>query len=413
MFTPPISFKQLQRDTQQMDNVPITKVARRLLWKSALTEIGQWYFTQDEMELINLYMREGTTQKFSDLCLLSWQGNFATKGVHYFKEYPKRYGPKQYFATLEELAQILDKTSLTTFEEEDQALKLKMLLSINEEILNHIAWGLYLAYQAGGIRKDFCTSISLREFHDLHQQLLLAAELYLALFISNQPPIASWCRQVQKFIGSHPYRFIANLANNGTRGNNGSFFRLRWGGHEIANVLHALKIKAFAASNNLQFDVIVAPFYAGITCGALAYVALQTIFPKLEYWLHVYSVHEDHVRCGEWEKTTKREISQRISQIPAIVRPQTTVNKKNILLLSYALEDGKVLEGLNRYYRQLEAGSVYLSAVEGDNAQLSFTDHSVHYKDLALVIPPSFTTIGIAPWRHQQKLCKSAVAKNL
>lgn len=398
-----LSFDHFRRDPDQIRDLPMSYTTRRLLWKYPCTEIGQWSFDGEELDLLSLYLREGPVNEFKESCLIFGEDRFLSKGTHYFKEY-SRSGPKHFMTTLEDFAELLQKIAAAAFEEDDLPLRLKTLLTIAEEILNHIAWGNYLAYQAGGVRKNFTAYVTPREIQSLQAALLAAARMYLSLLSQEQGDVSGFLEEVRScFRRADTFRFMARLSDVGTKESDGTFFRLRWGGHELENAVHSWRIKAHFAGGELPLNAVAAQFYAGLTTAALAHAALLPLYPHLEYWVHVYAICEDHVKMGEWEKKTRREIEERLAQIPPLVRPNADVAGKSVLIPAYALEGGAALKGLGNYYSQLGAGPVYLSAVEAEKDRLDFSRVPVRYEGMEFTVPPTFLYTGPAPWRQFQK----------
>lgn len=393
-----ISWEQMRSDPQKGKDIPFSTAVKEALWKTQVSIIGQWELSQDEMDLLNLYVREGTTKRFIE-CLFPKEGGFWSKGKHYFKAYSKHYGVKDFMAFTENLVDLLDRVFAVKFEKDDLSLRAKVSLVIAEELLNHLCWGLYLVYMGGGVRNDFhVKNVTPDEISAMENAMLLSARIYMELLTRENPEISDWGQKILKALANRNLGFISTLAGKGGRGVDGSFFRLRYGCHELQNAIHALKIQA---SFSLPLDFMVGPFYSSLTCAALAYAALLSTQPNLNFTTHVYSAYEDHVKIGEWEDKKRRDILARISQIPPFVRPYASVMGKRILLVTNDLGDGKALLGLAHFYEELGAQAVYTSAVEAKNNQMDFASHQFQGREITVL--PTFLSAGPSALRHRQK----------
>ncbi len=395
-------MEQMQSDPQTIQGFPVSALVLQTIWKNSLTNIGQWEFSQEEIELLSLYIREGQSKKFIESCLIPFEQVFKTKGIHYFKEYSKRYGIKDFMEFHETLIGLLEKISLIKFEEDDLSLQCKTTLAIAEELLNHVCWGLYLLYQAAGIRSDFqAKNIDPDDFLFIEKAVILASQLYLSLLTKERTDISSFCEKISLLVSPLHLGFISTLASKGSRGVDGSFFRLRNSCNEIANALHALKIKDFI--QKFSCDFFIAPFYSSLSCAALAYSACMDQNTDLTFSIHPYSHYEEHVRCGEWEDKKSRDILARISQIPPLIRPYAQVSGKRIFILTGNPGDGKVLRGLRNYYKELGASCVYLSCVEAPKEYGNPNRGPFKIQDMELAVAPTFFSTGPAPLRQWQK----------
>lgn len=405
MLSSILSLSQFCADAEKLKEVGMSQTMKKLIWESNITNVGQWYFSQDELELLPLYIKEGRTEKFKDMCLLNFGDYFLSKGVNYFKLYSKRYGFKNFELFYEELLSLIENISSISFEEEDRNLKLKTLVITTEELINHFAWGLYLSYQAAGVRDDFkIKNITPREIESMKQGLLLSCKIYMVLFYKDSPETSALCQQIKNvFKYGDSYGFISALSGKGTRGTDGSFFRLRFGANELQNIIHAIKVKLFFQSNNLHLDIVTFPFYASISSSAFVYNCLKDIYNNLEGMIHVYSIYEDNVKCGTWDNAKKREIMDTLSHIPGLIRPSHNVQGKNVLIVTHSLAGGKVITGLYNYYKELGAANVYVSAVEAQKDQLDFSEKPLKFKDIDIHISPTFECIGPSPLRHLEK----------
>lgn len=127
-----IMLEKIQSDFQAIQGFPVSSLAMQTIWKNPLSSIGQWEFSQEEIELLSLYVREGQAKKFVENCLIASQRGFSTKGIHYFKEYSKRYGIKDFMEFFSTLTTLLLKIHTAQFEEDDLSLQCKTCLSIAE-----------------------------------------------------------------------------------------------------------------------------------------------------------------------------------------------------------------------------------------------------------------------------------------
>ncbi|HRU52016.1 MAG TPA: hypothetical protein P5543_07490 [Planctomycetota bacterium] len=341
-----ITFDRFRMDTRVMSTLGIAPTVQEAFLNSKIEGCGCWLFTKDEIELLNLYCREGLVQGLCNTSLSQREDEWITKGSNYFKIHSKKYGHRNFSDFVEELLNLITRFYNTVFEPEDAWLQRKVLLILTEELLNHFAWGMYIAYIGGGLCDGILLKgVSYRGISKMQGCFLYVAKLYMDLFQSRQPAVGDWINRIRiEFSGSDWLNFITQ-ANDLRKKDEGLYFRLRNGSNELKNATNALGLKLQTQPN--EYHGVIAPFYSSLTAAALMWA---TLCIDGVFCVHAYSNFVDHVPVGEWYNKSERDITQRWNKIPILVRPDRNVHGKKLILVDYSYDEVKTIYDLLHFY---------------------------------------------------------------